>query len=243
MPGKRNKEIAMPLTQGKTLTSFHPSFYLMASHEFKTPLTAIASSLELLETKMQQDSLMAPFYASKISRIKQEISVLHHMVDEMLASGKTNRTPPLLPGETDVAALAREIKQQYFTTRTDKRYLQIKVSGTPRNIPVDKNQLNSVLINLISNAFKYSTAGNPVLSLLFRKKEMVIKVADTGIGIPAKDLRHIFTSWYRGSNTAHIAGSGLGLAIIKAFVTTYQGTIEVISKENKGAVFILSLPV
>lgn len=226
----------------KSLLEMRSDYISMATHEFKTPITAISSSIELLETKMQLDELMLPFYKRNLSRIKEEITILSNMVDDILISGSMVAGNPVIrPEITDAGAFAKMIKQQYFHHRPDKRQLRIKISGSPRNIYIDNSQLTGILTNLISNAFKYSQGRGPLLSLHYRKEALCIKVKDNGIGIPEKDIRFLFKPYFRAGNVGSREGAGLGLAIVKSFVTANNGTIDVSSSEA-GTVFTLTFP-
>jgi len=225
----------------KSFTEMRSEYISMATHEFKTPIIAISSSIELLETKMQLDELMLPFYKRNLSRIKEEITILSNMVDDIIITGSMVAGNPVTrPEATNAAAFARMIKRQYFHQRSDKRLLRIKVTGTPRDIYTDKSQLTSILTNLVSNAFKYSH-GYPMLSLHYRQKELCIKVKDNGIGIPQRDIRFLFTPFFRAGNVGNREGTGLGLAIVKSFVNANNGTITV-SSDTTGTVFTLTFP-
>lgn len=226
----------------KSLLEMRSEYISMATHEFKTPIIAISSSIELLETKMQLDELMLPFYERNISRIKEEIIVLRNMVDDILTNGSMVADHPVTQAEeTDVCSFAKMIKQQYFHKRADKRLLRIKVSGTPRPLAIDRSHLAGILTNLISNAFKYSSGSGPLLSLHYRKDQLRIKVKDNGIGIPEKDIRFLFTPFFRAGNVGGREGTGLGLAIVKSFVTANNGHITVSSGTN-GSVFTVTFP-
>lgn len=220
----------------KSLLEMRSDFIAMATHEFKTPISAISSSIELLETKMQRDELMLPFYERNLSRIKEEIDILSSMVDDILTTGSMVAGNPVTqPEETELPIFASMIRQQYFSNRADQRQLRIKVSGRPRNIYIDRSHLAGILTNLISNAFKYSS-GDPLLSLHYRKNHLCIKVKDNGIGIPEADIRFLFTPFFRATNARSKEGTGLGLAIVKSYVAANNGHISVTSGKN-GSVF------
>lgn len=226
----------------KSLPEMRSEYISMAIHEFKTPITAISSSIELLETKMELDELMLPFYRRNLSRIKEEITVLNNMVDDILISGSMVAGSLVArPEATDVVAFVNMIRRQYFHQRADKRMLRIRVSGTRRNIYIDQSQLTGILTNLVGNAFKYSQGQGPLLSLHFGKKVLSVKVKDNGIGIPEKDIPFLFTPFFRAGNVGSREGTGLGLAIVKRFVMANNGTIAVNSGEN-GTVFTLTFP-
>ena len=226
----------------KSLLEMRSEYISMATHEFKTPIIAISSSIELLETKMQLDELMLPFYERNISRIKEEIVVLRNMVDDILTNGSIAAGHPVTqPEATDVCSFVKMIKQQYFHKRADKRLLRIKVSGRPQLLSIDRSHLAGILTNLISNAFKYSSGPGPLLRLHYSKHQVSIKVKDNGIGIPEKDIRFLFTPFFRAGNVGNREGTGLGLSIVKSFVIANNGHISVSSGTN-GSVFTVTFP-
>ncbi|MGN7823372.1 sensor histidine kinase [Chitinophaga sp. 22536] len=234
--------ITRHVARKRSLTDIRSEYISMAMHEFKTPITAISSSVELLETKMQRDEMMLPFYQRNISRIKEEITMLTNMVEDILISGSMAAgNPDATPEITDVSAFARMIRQRYFYQRADKRQLTIKITGTRRDIYIDQSQLAGILTNLVGNAFKYSHEQGPLLSLHYRKKELCIKVKDKGIGIPEEHIRFLCTPFFRAGNVGDKEGAGLGLAIVKRFVMANNGTIAV-SSNAAGTVFTLTFP-
>lgn len=229
------------LEKEKSLHEMKANFISMTSHEFRTPLTAIASAVDLLETRLQMDGLLNSFYQHNISKVSGEIFNLNTMLDEILTLSKiVSNNYEVKKTAVDVEQVLNYLKFQYFSERKDERVLNVKISGEPRKIYVDKSQLSKILTNLISNAFKYSVKKNPSIQLSYQKNKLLIKVFDYGIGIPAKDIPHLFNSFYRGSNVDHIEGTGLGLAIVKTFTEMNNGTIDVSSEENKGTTFTLT---
>lgn len=229
------------LEKERSLQEMKANFISMTSHEFRTPLTAIATAVDLLEARMQRDGSMDEFYSRNIGKISHEIFNLNTMLDEILTLSKIvsnnyelNRTP------VDIRKVIDYLKYQYFSERKDERTLDVSITGEPRKVLADKDQLSKILTNLIGNAFKYSVKKNPSIKLRYHKHKCVIKVFDYGIGIPARDIPHLFNSFYRGSNVDGIEGTGLGLAIVKTFVEMNRGKIEVSSEENKGTTFTIT---
>lgn len=109
--------------------------------------------------------------------------------------------------------------------------------------PYEETLLTQIVINLISNAFKYSKGNrNPDLKISYLATEIKIEVIDYGIGIPKEELPHIFTSFFRATNTSTIVGSGLGLTIVKQFTEQLKGKIAIKSKENSGTTVTLLFP-
>lgn len=229
------------LEQEKALQEMKTNFMSMTSHEFRTPLTAIAAAVDLLETRIKLDSMMNPFYQQNILKISNEVFNLNTMLDEILTLSKivsnnyeVNKTP------VNAVKVIDYLNYQYFSERKDERKLEVKVVGEPRKIPVDKEQFSKILTNLISNAFKYSTHENPQIKLHYHAHKLVISISDHGIGIPQKDIPHLFNSFYRGSNVDGIDGTGLGLAIVKTFTEMNGGEIKVTSEKGKGTKFSLT---
>ncbi|MBO9152056.1 sensor histidine kinase [Chitinophaga sp. GCM10012297] len=229
------------LEQERALQEMKTSFISMTSHEFRTPLTAIAAAVDLLETRIRMDRMMNPFYKQNIAKISDEIFNLNTMLDEILTLSKiVSNNYEVKKTPVNVSQVVDYLKFQYFSERKDERKLEVKVVGEPRKISVDKDQLSKILTNLISNAFKYSTHENPQLKLHYHARKLVIAVVDHGIGIPEKDIPHLFNSFYRGSNVDGIDGTGLGLAIVKTFTEMNGGEIKVTSEKGKGTKFSLT---
>lgn len=97
-----------------------------------------------------------------------------------------------------------------------------------------------ILTNLVGNAFKYSAGKDPVATFLYGEKELEIKITDHGRGIPAKDVPHLFNSFYRGSNVTDIEGTGLGLFIVKNLVAENNAQMIIDSEEEKGTTFTIT---
>ncbi|UYQ92366.1 HAMP domain-containing histidine kinase [Chitinophaga horti] len=228
------------LEREKTTQELRANFVSLTSHELRTPITAISSSLELLESRLEKDYALDGFYHQHIARISTELFNVTTLLDEMLTiSNIVSDKYKVVKSAVNAEDVVTYLSEQYFSDRKDGRSLKVKCSGTPRNIFVDKNQLSKILTNLISNAFKFSTEGNPSVKLNYQEKQLVIKVRDTGIGIPPKDLPNLFSAFYRASNAVNIEGSGLGLVIVKTFVDCNDGTISVESENEKGTTFTI----
>jgi signal transduction histidine kinase len=232
-------QMIQSLEKERSLLEMKTNFISMASHEFKTPLTAISSTMELLETKMQMDNLLDQFYRHNISKISSEIFKLNTMLDEILTlSTIAANNIEVRKQAVEVERVIADIKYQYFSERKDDRVLNLKVSGTPRTIYADKNQLSKIFTNLVGNAFKYSSS-DPLVKVHYQKTRLVIKVTDNGVGIPQKDMPYLYNSFFRGSNVDSIEGTGLGLSIVKDFVERNNGSIFVESEENRGTTFTI----
>ena len=133
---------------------------------------------------------------------------------------------------------------QLTQSRTDGRAIALSVIGVAQPVSLDVNLFDHIITNLISNAFKYSEGKqNPEVILSYEKINKVkITFKDYGIGIPLKDQKGLFASFYRATNVKNIQGSGLGLSIVKEFVEMHGGTISVNSDQDQGSEFVVIIP-
>ena len=121
--------------------------------------------------------------------------------------------------------------------------IEFEVAGTQKEMPIDRKLIHHALVNLLSNALKYSIDTNPILRLEFDKASVLLQVIDKGIGIPASDMPNLFQPFQRAGNVGAIKGTGLRLSISKEYVELHGGTMKVESKLNEGSTFTIALPV
>ena len=231
------------LDQEKTLNERKNQFVAIVSHEFRTPLATIQSSVDLAKSYLN-DSAPAAYgsVAKHLDIIQNQIRKFTDLLSDVLTLGQMEAGKLAFnPLPCDAEAFIRHLVDTVFTDQLDGRTVLISVKGVPRPVLLDEKLLNLILLNLLSNAFKYSDQ-NPVLELIFEPTEVVFAVIDTGMGIPADDLPHLFTSFFRAKNTRTIQGTGLGLYIARQFVDLLGGRIEVASQLGQGSVFRIVLP-
>jgi len=230
----------------RRLKELKSRFVSIASHQFRTPLAVVQSNIELLKLLFQQqqhEQIKAPF--EKIyHRIQEEINRLTEMIDDVLVLEKLDAGKERFqPQKVDVIAFCRQLAADFSLLRTHERKLDFEYQGVPRPVALDTKLISHVLLNLISNAFKYSEGrGNPLLRLVFEEEQLKFEVIDDGIGIPAADQSKLFESFYRASNALDFPGTGLGLVIAREFVALHQGHLHVKSQEGKGSVFTITIP-
>ena len=233
------------LAKEKELSELKSRFVSTASHQFRTPLTVIQSSIGLLE--MQMEGLPEKLKGSieKTSqRVNNQIDRMTSLMNDILILGKIEaRSVELHPEKTDVISILQRICTEFNSIQKDKREIFIRVIGKREEIFTDALLLEHIMMNLVSNAFKYSQgAKSPELVVEFNPDVLVIKVQDYGIGISEKDLNGLFEPFFRGGNSVGISGTGLGTAIVQEYTNILGGTIEVSSELNKGSLFTLKLP-
>ncbi|GAB3792130.1 hypothetical protein GCM10028819_01790 [Spirosoma humi] len=241
------KQIEMLLQQSlareQELNKLKSKFVTTASHEFRTPLATIQSSVELVKLYMEQPREAAqPVIQRHLANIENQILNVSGMLSDLLnvakiEAGKIDYTPQL----TDVSQLVDDVIQTHFDERQDKRMVVVAVTGQPQLVYLDKKLMTHVLANLLSNAFKFS-GENPALHVQFEPKQLVLTVVDTGIGIPAGELSQLFNTFFRASNAGTIQGSGLGLVIARQFVELHGGSLTVKSEEHRGTHCTIKIP-
>ncbi|MFN8372959.1 MAG: HAMP domain-containing sensor histidine kinase [Anaerolineae bacterium] len=221
------------------LFSVQQRFVADVSHELRTPLTAIRGNLELIKRYgMDNESLDA---------IESEVARMSRMVNDLLLLARADYGDlkiDLFP--VDVDTVVSEVYREAKVLAKD-RNLQIKIEDfTPVRVNGNTDRLKQLLLNLISNAIKFTPDGGKItLSLAERDDCAVLQVRDTGIGIPPEAVERIFDRFYQvdAARTNTGGGAGLGLAIAKWIVDAHSGTIRAESEVGKGALFIISIPV
>jgi PAS domain S-box-containing protein len=239
-------EMEKALSRERELSELKSRFVSMTSHEFRTPLTTIKQNADLVSFKLE-NQLPQHFeeYNKYLKRIDSEVNRVTSLMNDILTLGKLESgRVELIKERSDLVDIVSSSIKQQTQLRTDGRTVDLMVSGVPQPVAIDLHFFNHILSNLVGNALKYSEGtGNPVITLNFRKlKKVVISVKDHGIGIPLKDQKRLFASFYRATNVKNIQGSGLGLSIVKQFVEMHGGTIHLKSEKNQGSEFIVDLP-
>lgn len=240
-----NKEINAVLVKERKFNELKSKFVSMASHQFRTPLTVIYSNSELLELKIGHlEKNINNDFTSITTRIKNEVDRMVALMDNILIFGKyeAKRIERKIHPICFIEFIELLIKT-YFDNDTNNCKIEVQIKGERKSLLTDETLITHIFTNLISNAFKYSVGkANPLLLVTYLKSEIEIEITDYGIGIPQNEIKHLFTSFFRASNTTTIIGSGLGLVIVKQFTEFLNGTIELKSIENYGTTIKLTFP-
>lgn len=238
---KTKKNLKEALEKERELNELKSRFVSMASHEFRTPLATILSSVSLvakygeLDEKEKQNK--------HINRIKSSINDLTDILNDFLSVSKLE--------EGRVECTPERFNIREFTESTiaemqplAKENQQIKYTHTgEETVFLDSKLLKNILFNLISNAIKFSPDGKPVeVETDFTQPRVKLQVNDHGIGISAEDQEHLFERFFRGRNATHVQGTGLGLSIVAKYVELMNGSINFESKEKKGTTFFVRFP-
>jgi signal transduction histidine kinase len=220
-------------------------FLAIASHELKTPLTALIGFGQLLQIRAQRSSTIPERDAQSVKSILEQADRLNRMINALLDVSRIEQGQLRLEyTRIDLSALAHHTVAELQSMNSEQRF-EIHAPDTPILIEGDPLRLEQVLYNLLGNAMKYSPDGGTITVGITTQDEVVyVAVRDRGIGIPEHDLPHLFERFYRASNVSvdNIAGVGIGLYVVQEIVALHNGTIAVESKENQGSTFTIGLP-
>jgi len=235
------EEIRRALQRERELSDMKTRFVAMTSHEFRTPLAAILSSVELLEDygermpESERRDLLTLIKSSSIRLTKMQEQV---QLIGRADSDKLEFRPELLSVAEFCADVVREIQPDAAT-----RSIETEVPADIGERALDAKLMRHVLTNLLSNAIKYSAANRSVsLSVTSSTDSIIFTISDRGIGISEDDVPHLFETFYRGKNASPIAGTGLGLAIVRQCVDQHGGRIEVESHLGHGTKVTVTIP-
>ncbi|WP_414578732.1 PAS domain S-box protein [Anabaena sp. CCY 9402-a] len=235
------EELKVALEKEKELSELKSRFVSMTSHEFRTPLSIILSSSELLEH--YHHKLTPEKQLTHLTRIQTAVKRMTEMLDDVLIIGKAEAGKlEFVPQPFDLVAYCRQLveeNQVHFSNH------QIHFTSEQESIEccMDDKLLGHILSNLLSNAIKYSPANSNIKFMLKSLDgQAIFAIQDEGIGIPSEDIPRLFESFHRASNVGNILGTGLGLAIVKKCVNIHQGEIFVKSILGIGTVFTINLP-
>ncbi|GAB4230293.1 MAG: hypothetical protein Tsb0034_02120 [Ekhidna sp.] len=237
---RAEQEILLSLEKEKELNELKSRFVSMASHEFRTPLTTVLSSANLIGKYTENDQ--QELREKHISRIKKSVENLTAILNDFLSIEKLESGVIKIEiGSVDVPELLEEVVEEVGLTLKEGQEIQLECPKIV--VKSDAHIMKNILINLISNASKYSEKGDPI-SIVSRKEADYLEIAvkDQGIGIPKAEQKNMFQRFFRAGNVTNIQGTGLGLTIVKRYAELLGGYIDFESEEGKGSTFSLRLP-
>ncbi len=239
---QRELELEQSLAKEKELGELKSRFVSMASHEFRTPLSTILSSVSLIgrytETTQQENR------DKHIHKIKSSVTHLTGILNDFLSMNKLEegKTKPIFE-DFDICELIKEITEELKTIVKKGQTLQTICAFEQKMVRSDIKIVKNIMINLISNAIKYSPEDAEILCHLNRNdQEISFSVTDKGIGIPEDEQKHLFDRFFRASNVTNIEGTGLGLNIVKGYVEILGGNISFESTRYVGSKFTITIP-
>lgn len=235
---KAEQEILKSLEKEKELSELKSRFVSMASHEFRTPLTTILSSANLI--KKYQDNDQQVSREKHADRIRSSVQNLTTILNDFLSLEKLEKG--IQKVDKSVLKL-NDLFEELKDEMTLKKNQNLSYESTDTTIVTDRHVLKNILINLISNASKYSGENDKIkVKITSKNHELMISVVDKGIGIPEAEQKNLFERFFRAGNATNIQGTGLGLNIVKKYADLIGGEITFESIENKGSTFSVILP-
>jgi PAS domain S-box-containing protein len=238
------------LEKEKELNELKSKFVTMTSHEFRTPLSTIFSSTELLEH--YADKLGTEDRAEILKSIQLAVKRMTGLLEDVLLIGQSEAGKmKFSPAPLDLIKFCAELLNEFKLVLPSNLRLTYHEPACVRDCPdtvcckvrADEKLLRRIFGNLLSNAIKYSPGGGEIEFIMRCNGNVAtIEVRDQGIGIPPEDQKHLFESFHRAANVGNISGTGLGLSIVKYAVDQHGGTIECVSEPGKGTRFTVCLP-
>jgi PAS domain S-box-containing protein len=239
---RAEEETRRALLRERELSELKTRFVSLASHEFRTPLATILSSIELLEDF--GPGLPDAERSELLKIVKAAIARMAAMLDQVLLIGRAEAEKlEFHPESVDPAALAAGLALEAERAHAGRAKVAFAARGAPGRRRIDTNLLTHALSNLLSNAIKYSPAESTVeFELAPEPGTLTFVVRDRGIGIPAEDQPRLFESFHRARNVGNAQGTGLGLTIVKHCVELHGGRVSFESEPGRGSTFTLVVP-
>lgn len=239
---KAEEETRKALEKEREFNDLKSKFVSIASHEFRTPLSTILSSVSLVDQYKQRNELDK--IDKHTARVKSSVEHLTAILNDFLSLGKLEEGKvEAVHEEVNLQVLFQDIIEEIKASLKAGQTIELDIK-TAAPVISDGRILRNILFNLISNASKYSEPGRPIeISVQKEKQTLTLAIKDHGIGIPRADHKHLFERFFRAGNVSNIQGTGLGLNIVKRYVELLNGTISFESEYQKGSTFTVSIPV
>ncbi len=239
---KRTAQLKEALLKEKELNELKTKFLSLVSHEFKTPLSGILSSANLLEkyTDTNQQDKREKHVKTIKSKVKYLDNILTDFLSvERLETGKVNYKFSDFP----LSKVINEVVYDANMMLKDGQKINYPKDIDGINLNFDEKILELILTNLIGNSIKYSPENSTIDIEVTEETDLIIKIKDDGIGIPINEQKYIFNRYFRAENAVLNQGTGIGLNIVKSHLENLGGRITFISKENIGSTFTIRVPI
>lgn len=234
-------EVMRALEREKELNELKSRFITTASHEFRTPLGTILSSASLI-ARYEGDADLEK-RSKHVERIKSSVTNLTEILNDFLSLEKLEEgIIRCNPEQFDFSKLVHDISEDMRNIAKPGQTITVNYAGGAE-VFLDRQLLKNALINLFSNAIKYSPENKPILVKVdVAADKLRLDIEDKGIGIPEEDQPNVFERFYRAKNSGNVQGTGLGLNIVKKYVELMDGSISFVSKYNEGTTFTVEIP-
>jgi PAS domain S-box-containing protein len=236
---ERTQSLTEALEKEKELNELKSRFVSMASHEFRTPLSTILSSAYLVTKYVETEE--QPKRDKHIQRIVSSVNTLNDILNDFLSVGKIEEGKIQLRfSETNIEELITIISNELRTILKPNQQIFYKNSGK-KSFMVDPTLLKHIVMNLVSNAIKFSPENSPIhINTVISDTDFTLSVKDSGLGISKEDQHHLFERFFRGTNVTNIQGTGLGLHIVAKYAELMNGKVTCKSELDEGTEFIIN---
>lgn len=236
------EEVSLSLEKEKELGQLKSRFVSMASHEFRTPLSAVQLSASLIEKYAV--GFENPNISKHVAKIKNAVGNLTTILNDFLSLEKleAGKVEPEF-NSFDLVKLSEEITEEMQMIAKQNQTIIYQHTGISSIVKLDQNLLKNCIINLMSNAIKYSGENTFIeFNTEINSTNCIVTVKDNGIGIPDTDQKHLFEAFFRAHNTGNIPGTGLGLNIVARYADLMRGKVDFKSDVNQGTSFTINFP-
>lgn len=240
-----NKELIKSLEKEREINELKSRIVLNVSHGFKTPLTSILSSAQLLQIYAEREHPMKVKITKHAFKIEHSVRALNNLLTSVLFFGKADENKlEFNPKKIFTSAFVKELLDTVRAGIENEVTIKPEIGELPKTITSDPELVYQVLENLLSNAVKYSKARKQVeFKLSFQEGKLFAQISDKGIGIPKSEQSRLFSRFFRAKNVGTVEGSGLGLSIVRKCLDVLQGDITFESEIDKGTTFFVTIPV
>lgn len=236
----QKEELAVKNSQIENISNQKLQFFTNISHEIRTPLTLILGPVN----KLIKNSKLDPSIQEDVALMKRNVDRLYRIVNQILDFRRIdNDKMKLILRQVDLIGMVREVFD-YFTGIAEEKQIHYRFSTNidELNIYIDVNKIEQVLVNIISNAFKYSDSGGDISVRITGEAETVLlEVEDHGRGISKESMEHLFERFYTGNKTFGTVGFGIGLNLSKEYVDLHDGEIRAESQPGEYTLFSVRL--
>jgi PAS domain S-box-containing protein len=236
------EEVRNALEKERELSELKSRFINTTSHEFRTPLTTILSSAELLEDYGKDWAEERKI--EHLQRIQSSVERMTQLLNDVLLLGKAEAGKiEYQPSPLNLDKLCIDLVEELQLGAGSRHIITFVKQGKCTTTCMDEKLLRQIFSNLLSNAIKYSPLGSTIqFEANYQEQEVIFQIKDSGIGIPIEDQQRLFEPFHRAKNVGTISGTGLGMAIVKKSVDLHGGQITVMSEVGVGTTFIVMMP-
>jgi two-component system sensor kinase FixL len=241
---RSRESLRIALEKEKELNEMKSRFVSMTSHEFRTPLSTIFSSANIIDRYLREEE--QENRTKHTNKIRKSVTMLIGILDEFLNLSRLENDIVIVHRDNppySMRKLCEDIVDNLESILKKGQRICIDFEEDDYKITLDPSLIKQVIYNILANAIKYSFEdGRISLNIKRSEKRLWIEIIDNGMGIPVQEQKHLFTRFFRASNAMHVQGTGLGLHLVLHYLKLLNGKISFESEENKGTTFLVEIP-